>query len=357
MDNKLLDLYSDYLISSFSYTTATGLSELTDGVVSHDKITRFLAKREYTAKDLWMKVKPIVRKIETEDGVLILDDTVEEKPYTDENDIIAYHFDHTKGRNVKGINMMSLLYHTDSITIPISFEVIKKTEIVQDKKTGKDKRKSVITKNQIARDMLKQAHQNNIRYKHLLADTFFSSKENMAFVKQELKKDFIFAIKTNRLVSLSIVNQTQTSGKYQRVEDIELKENTAGITWMKGLLFPVMIIKQVFTNKDGSKGILYLVCSDITLNYQQIASLYQKRWNIEEYHKSIKSNAAFAKSPTKTVMTQTNHFFASIYAFVKLELLRMKRHLNHFALKAKLYVNALKSSYELLREMNRFCVR
>jgi hypothetical protein len=43
MDKSLLDLYTDYLISSFGQTTATGLSQLLDGEVSHDQVTRFLA--------------------------------------------------------------------------------------------------------------------------------------------------------------------------------------------------------------------------------------------------------------------------------------------------------------------------
>ena len=50
MNKQLLDLYSDYLISSFNKTTATGLSQLVDGSVSHDKISRFLAERKYTSK-------------------------------------------------------------------------------------------------------------------------------------------------------------------------------------------------------------------------------------------------------------------------------------------------------------------
>ena len=49
MNKQLLDLYSDYLISSFNQTTATGLSKLLDGSVSHDKISRFLAERKYGA--------------------------------------------------------------------------------------------------------------------------------------------------------------------------------------------------------------------------------------------------------------------------------------------------------------------
>jgi len=42
-NGKLLDLYSDYLISAWGQTTATGLSSLLDGEVSHDQIQRFLA--------------------------------------------------------------------------------------------------------------------------------------------------------------------------------------------------------------------------------------------------------------------------------------------------------------------------
>ena len=37
-----LDLYTDYLLSSFGQTTATGLSALLDQAVSHDDVTRFL---------------------------------------------------------------------------------------------------------------------------------------------------------------------------------------------------------------------------------------------------------------------------------------------------------------------------
>ena len=45
MTNKeLLDLYSEYLISSFGQTTGTGLAGLLAGEVSHDQIQRMLGK-------------------------------------------------------------------------------------------------------------------------------------------------------------------------------------------------------------------------------------------------------------------------------------------------------------------------
>ncbi|RMD70086.1 MAG: hypothetical protein D6819_05175 [Gammaproteobacteria bacterium] len=45
MDEKLFDLYTDYLISGFGPATATALSEMLGGAVSHDRITCFLSKR------------------------------------------------------------------------------------------------------------------------------------------------------------------------------------------------------------------------------------------------------------------------------------------------------------------------
>jgi len=39
---EILELYSDYLISSFGLATATGVSEVIDGAMAHDVFTRFL---------------------------------------------------------------------------------------------------------------------------------------------------------------------------------------------------------------------------------------------------------------------------------------------------------------------------
>ena len=98
-------------------------------------------------------------------------------------------------------------------------------------------------------------------------------------------------------------------------------------------------------------GILYLVSSDTTADAKTITQVYQKRGPIEEYHKSLKSNTALSKSPTRTVRTQQNHFFASIYAYYKLEMLKIKTKLNHFALKTKLYVQALRASMVELQKL------
>ena len=154
MNTKHLDLYTDYLAVTFGYATATGLSDMLDGSISHDKITRFLADGEWSSRELWKQVKSTVRKIETEDGVLIFDDTVQEKPWMDENELICWHYDHCKGRSIKGIDMLNCLYHVDNISIPIAFDLVRKPIRFSDLKTRREKRRSEVTKNELMRAMM-----------------------------------------------------------------------------------------------------------------------------------------------------------------------------------------------------------
>jgi len=347
--DTLLDLYSDYLISSFGQTTATGLATLLQGGISHDQVTRFLASKPRTAADLWRIAKPFVRRIQSDLGVMIVDDSVSEKPYTDENDIVCWHYDHAHNRTVKGINFLTSLYHNQGISLPIGFALIAKTERYIDKKDGKEKRRSPITKNEYYRQLLEQAVQNQVPFRYVLNDVWYSAAENMKFVKHTLGKDFIMPIKTNRKVALSLADKHQ--GRYVRVDTLALEPNVTYPIYLESVDFPMVLVKQVFVNEDDSLGILYLVTSDPTLSSDDLTTLYQRRWNVEPYHKSLKQNASLEKSPTQTVTTQTNHFFAALCAFIKLEMLKVTTKLNHFALKTKLYVNALHVAFSTLQEL------
>jgi len=348
-NEELLDLYCDYLISSFGQTTATGLSALLGGSISHDRIQRFLAGEQRTAADLWQIGKPHVRQIQSDDGVMIVDDSVAEKRYTDENDIVCWHYDHSKDRMVKGINFMTALYHHRGVSLPVGFTLIAKTEYYTDKKDGKQKRRSPVGKNEYYRTMLQQAVINQIPFKYVLNDVWFAAAENMRFVKHTLQKDFVMPVKGNRKVALSLAEKPQ--GRYVRVDTLVLEPNAVREVYLEGMGFPLLLAKQVFVNGDGSTGILYLVTSDTTLSDDDMVSIYRKRWNVEPYHKSLKQNASLEKSPTHTLVTQTNHLFAALCGYIKLELLKGTTKLNHFALKSKLYMRALRVAFNALREL------
>jgi hypothetical protein len=350
MNKSMLDIYTDYLICSFGQASATGLARLLDHQISHDAVTRFLAAEPKTSAALWRVVKPLVRAVESDEGVLIIDDSIEEKPSTDENELISWHYDHSTDRTVKGINFLTALYHASAVSLPIAFDLVTKTEQYLDPKTNKRKRKSAITKNDRFRMLLRVAVHNQVQFKYVLNDVWFASAENMKFIKHQLKKEFVMPLKENRKLALSAAQKQL--GQYVTVTTLEPAAGTTQQIWLEEVDFPLSLTKEVFTNKDSSVGVRYLVASDLTLSFDQQTKLYQKRWSIEVYHKSLKQNASLEKSPTRTTTTQRNHFFASLCAYVKLEALKIKTGIGHFTIKSKIYLSALKTAYAELVKFN-----
>jgi len=67
---------------------------------------------------------------------------------------------------------------------------------------------------------------------------------------------------------------------------------------------------------------------------------------IEEYHKSLKQNLKIEHSPTKVETSQLNHILLCTCGFIRLEQLRLNYNMNHFAIKEKIYIQALNSAYQ-----------
>jgi hypothetical protein len=291
---------------------------------------------------LWLEVKSAVRQIEGEDGVLIFDDTISEKRWTDENEVVCWHCDHAKGRLVKGINLLNALYHNRDISLPVAFAVVKKPLQFCDVATRQLKRGSLVTKNELMRDMIAACMANQLKFRYVLMDSWYAARANFEFIVKK-RKHFIAALKDNRLVALREADKEQ--GRHPRIDRVSLPEKRAVRGWLKGYGKEVLLVRQVFTNKDGSTGVLTLVCRDLSLDGEQVTAIYHKRWNVEVFDKSLKSNAGLAKSPTQTVTMQSNHIFMSIVAVFKLECLKMRHQLNHFALRAKLWIEATRHAY------------
>lgn len=195
------------------------------------------------------------------------------------------------------------------------------------------------------REMITQSIANGLIFKYVLADSWFASVENLKFIADK-KKFFIFDMQSNRMAALS--EKDRNAGIWTRIDELAISNNVPVKVWLKDLEFPVLLHKQVFTNKDSSTGSRFLISNDFSLTDGQFTTIYKKRWGVEEYHKSLKQNASIAKSPTRTIQTQSNHLFASIMAYIKLEKLKFANKMNHFAMKTKIYNQALKAAFKEL---------
>ena len=224
--------------------------------------------------------------------------------------------------------------------------MVKKPFQYCDLKTRQVKRKGGVTKNGMMRQTIDTCVRNALKFRFVLMDSWFSSEENFDFITDK-GRHFIAALKDNRLVALTREDREQK--RFARVDEPDFPEQTPVQGWLRGYAKAVHLVRQVFKNKDGSSGILHLVCSDLTCDHEAITATCKKRWQVEAFHTSLKSNASLAKSPTRTLRTQSKHIFMSICAVFKLECLSIKNRINPFALCRKLLINASRTAYAQLQ--------
>ena len=339
MDREMIDLYSDYLITNFGQATATGLSSVLNGEISHDSITRFLSDRELTSKDYWQLVKPVIRRIQEANAYISIDDVIVAKPHSEETGAIAYYFDHTTSRTLKGMNIVDATYVTSFGRVPLDFEVVKKLEYKVDFE-GKPFRDQVKTKHEILEQILSFAVQNDVLFKWVLFDIWYGSAANMRLVKLDLGKEFITPLKENRKVKLVEGKETL----FTAVSKLELEEGKPYLARLESVPFDVLIVKLVFKHEDGGQGVQFLCSSATGCSGEEIRLAYRHRWPIEEQHKSGKQNAGLGSSPASLVVARVNHVFCSFVGVLKLECLKLLSGLNHFLLRGKLRLKAVQAA-------------
>jgi hypothetical protein len=351
----LSEIYISFLISSFGKIEMTKLSQVVGENYTHDTFTKKLLLDDEieTDKELWRSVKPILRKYENEvDGCLLIDDSLLAKPYSKNNEVICWHYDHVSHRNKKGILMLNFHYTDASgISLPLGYEIVTKTEDVYDNKKKQWLKRSMFTKNEIMRDKLKILHfYNKLKYRYILFDKWFASIENMVFINDILKKKFVCPVKKNRKVALS--EEDRNNGNYVNIADVDIEDCSSRLIYLEGYEDALKVTKQVSKDGNDDESIyLYLVTNDIDLTTNKILEIYKRRWKIEEYHKSLKQNLKIEHSPTKVETSQLNHVYLCVCGFIRLEQMRLYEGLNHFAIKERIYIQALSSAFQEVEKL------
>src|SRR5215813_7053104 len=104
--------------------------------------------------------------------------------------------------------------------------------------------KRMANKNTVYRELLSAAKRNQIPFRYVLSDVWYSAAENMLFIKHDLDKDFIMPLKANRKVALS--EQAKRDGQWVRLDQLTLEANTCVEIYLESVDFPLRLIKQVF---------------------------------------------------------------------------------------------------------------
>src|SRR5262249_12458664 len=102
--------YIDFLIATpkaASATEAARVQQQRPRCPAHDAFTRLLHRLEPDPQTLWDEAQSQVR---LDDGILVLDDSVLDKPYTYQIELVGRHWSGKHHQVVQGIDLVTLLW-------------------------------------------------------------------------------------------------------------------------------------------------------------------------------------------------------------------------------------------------------
>ncbi len=99
--------YIEYLLNTPVNYTCSNLAEHLDGV-SHDAVSDFLQRGRVTANGLWEMVRPLLK--DSEDAVLIVDDSVQNKQYSQHIGLVQRQYSGAEHGLVRGIDIVNLVH-------------------------------------------------------------------------------------------------------------------------------------------------------------------------------------------------------------------------------------------------------
>jgi len=315
------ELYSQFLLATFGRHSASWLGELLGRKPAHDTFTRWLKKTKLRPHIIWEHMQGFIQKKE---GFLILDDTVLDKWYAKDIELVLYQYSGTHHRVVKGIGLTHLVWNSaynpeEAEHITVDFR------IYAPKYDGK-------TKNQHARDMLESAHERGFTPQVVLMDSWYSAAKTLELISS-FGWTFLSALKGNRKLILP-KDWNLKPRQYRRVADVATE---------RGLICHLKDYGQVkifkIVRKDGD--IEYLATNDLTLTSPVVRSAYARRWKIEEEHRGLKQVTGLEYCQARSQRAQRNHILCSLLAFLALEKWRLETGVSWYEAKQQLIAYAL----------------
>jgi uncharacterized pyridoxamine 5'-phosphate oxidase family protein len=157
-----------------------------------------------------------------------------------------------------------------------------------------------VSKNELFRQLLHQAYQSAVPFRYVLGDSWYTNAENMKAVLA-IGKHYVRSVKSNPEVALSATDKA--NGEFIKISEINLAVGTLRKVYMGSVKQGVVICRDIYINKDRSQGELLLLSTDVNQTFQQIITSCQKRWEVEDYPKSLKNNISLEASPAHSMQT------------------------------------------------------
>lgn len=165
-----LQIYGQYLMTTPINYTCTNLADHVENL-SHDDVYRFLKQHQLRPALVWEKARDKIER--SEEGCLIVDDTVLDKQYSYEIEGVRKQWSGNEKAVIKGIGVVNLVYDNPDTKHKwiIAFRVF------DPERDGK-------TKLEHMQEMLALAGKRGIPYKTVLFDNWYAASAVMNYIQR-----------------------------------------------------------------------------------------------------------------------------------------------------------------------------
>lgn len=280
---------------------------------SHDAFARLLLRTPQDTGVLWNEAEQMVSR---DSGVLVLDDTTLDKPYSKRIALVTNHWSGKHHRVVRGINLITLLWTDGEKLVPTDCRIY-------DKPFGGK------TKNEHFRDMLYISKERGFNPDYAVFDSWYTGLENLKQLR-EMGWRWFTRLKENRLVS---TDQEET--EFKAISGIEIPEE-GRVVLLKDY-GPVKVFRTV--RIDGETQ--YWATDDLKMDAKKRDELESMGWGIEVYHRGIKQCCGVEKAQVRIERSQRAHILLSLRAFLRLEVNRLVRAVSWYEAKFSIIRGAI----------------
>lgn len=308
--------YIDFLVATPKVVTATEAARVQPDRPdrpAHDAFTRLLHRLEPDPDDLWQEVAPFVAR---DGGLLILDDSVLDKPYARHMGLVGRFWSGKHKRVVQGIDLVTLLWTDGDVLWPCDYRLVNPAD-------GKTK-----TKNDHFRDLLAVAKARGLAPRCVVFDAWYSGKDNLKAIGGH-GWTFLTQIRSNRRVNLDRQGN-------RPVRELPI---AAGGTVVHLEGFGLVKVFRIVAT-DGHTE--HWVTNDLEMDEGTRLAYAEQAWGIEDYHRGLKQYCGVERAQVRHPDAQRNHIGCALRAFVRLEYHRFTTGVSWFEAKLQVVREAVK---------------
>jgi hypothetical protein len=267
--------------------------------VSHDRINRYLKTEKITPSTLWLNVKNDIQT--DENGFLVFDDTVLDKKYSKEIELVRRQYSGNAHGVVRGIGVVNCIYINSQTH---QFWVID-YRIYAPEFDGKTKLDHV-------EDILKNViFHKQLPFKRVLIDSWYATQRIMALI-DNWQKIYYCPLKRNRLV-----DDTVGKEKYKRIDLLHWNhadEQQGKLIKIRN--FPADKKVKLFRVTISTNRTEYIATNELTSSdVTQVKKTCSYRWKIEEFHRELKQLTGIQSCQCRSARIQRNHIACAILAW------------------------------------------